>query len=111
MLRAVLYIDRSAHTSNEDLYRGRPKLSSKIATKKMRLAGHCHRHKEELPAGKLVLWEPTPSEGHRSRGGATKTYVDTLKKDTHLETTEEMAGCMENRDDWSLRRNVPLWTT
>ena len=68
MLRAVLDIDRSAHTSNKDLYRGRPKLSSKIAAKKMRLAGHCHRHKEELPAGKLVLWEPTPSQGHRSQG-------------------------------------------
>ena len=58
MRRAVLDIDRSAHTNNEDMYRGRPKLSSKLAAR-MRLAGHCHRHKE-LPAGTLVLWEPTP---------------------------------------------------
>ena len=44
MLRVVLDIDQSEHTSNEDLYRGRPKLSSKIAAKRMRLAGHYHRH-------------------------------------------------------------------
>ena len=95
MLHVVLNIDRSAHTSNEDLYRGRPKLSSKIAARRMRLAGHCHRHKE-LPAGTLVLWEPTPGQGRRSQGGATKTFVDTLKNDTGA---EEIARYIENRDD------------
>ena len=28
----------------------------------MRLAGHCQRH-QELPASKLVLWEPTLGTG------------------------------------------------
>ena len=110
MLRMVLNVDPSAHTSNEDLYRGRPRLSSKIAARRMRLAGHCHRHKE-LPAGTLVLWEPTPGQGRRSQGGATKTFVDTLKKDADTKTTEEIATCMENREDWRLRCNVRLWTT
>ena len=49
MLRKVLNVDPSAHTRNEDLYRERPRLSSRIAERRMRLAGHCHRHKE-LPA-------------------------------------------------------------
>ena len=44
MLHMVLNIDPSAHTSNEDQYRGRPKLSGKMAARRMRLVGHCHRH-------------------------------------------------------------------
>ena len=97
-----------AHTL--DLYRGRPKLSSKIVAKRIRLVGHCHRHKE-LPAGTLVLWEPTPGQGRMSQGGVMKTFVDTLKKDKNAETTEEIARCMENRDDWRERWKVRLWTT
>ena len=85
-------------------------MNSEIAARRMKLAGHCHRHKE-LPAGTLVLWEPTPGQGRRSQGGATKTFVDTLKEDTETKTTEEIAGCMEDQDDWRLRWNVRLWTT
>ena len=110
MLRMVLSVDPSAHISNADLYSGMPRLSSKIAARRMRLAGHCHRHKE-LPAGTLVLWEPTPGQGRRSQGGATKTFVDTLKKDSNTETTEEIARCMEKRDDWRHRWKVRLRTT
>ena len=51
----------------------------------MKLVGHCHRHKK-LPAGTLVLWELT--SGHRSQGGATKTFVDALKEDTGAKTAE-----------------------
>ena len=87
-IHVVLNIELGAHTSNEDLYRGRPKLSTKIAARGMRLAGHCHKHKE-LPAGTLVLWEPTPGQGCMSQGGAT----DTMKEDTGLKTPEEMARC------------------
>ena len=100
-------IDWSAHTSNEDLYRGRPKLSSEIAARRMRLAGHCQRHKEQ-PAGTLVLWELTSGQGHRSQGGATNTFVDALKEDTGAKTAEEIARCMENWDDWRHRWNVCL---
>ena len=53
MLCVVLDIDQSEHTSNKDLYRGRPKLSSRIAAKRMRLAGHCHKH-TKIPAGTLL---------------------------------------------------------
>ena len=57
---------RSEITNHKDLYRGRPKLSNQIATRRMGLAGHCHWHKA-LPGGRLVLWEPTLRQGHRSR--------------------------------------------
>ena len=108
MLRVVLNINKSAHVSNNILYTGIPKVSDKIAARRMRLAGHCQRH-PELPASKLVLWEPT--HGHRSRGRPTITYVDVLKKDAGAQSTSELAGCMENRDDWKRRWKACLRTT
>ena len=61
MLRAVLNVDQNIHITNKDLYGQLPRLSKKVAARRMRLAGHCHRHRE-LPASRLVLWEPT--HGH-----------------------------------------------
>ena len=56
---------------NKSLYEGIPSVSQKIAARRMKLAGHCQRH-QELPAGRLVLWEPT--HRHRWRGRRTLTY-------------------------------------
>ena len=87
-----------------------PRVSQKIAARRMRLAGHCQRH-QELPAGKLVLWEP--KHGHRSRGRPTPTYVDLLRKDLGLpkeSEASEIASCMENRDEWRKLWNARLWT-
>ena len=108
MLRVVLNINKSTHVTNNILYAGIPRVSDKIAVRRMRLAGHCQRH-QELPASKLVLWEPT--HGHRSRGRPTQTYVDILKMDTGVQSTSELAGCMANRDDWKLRWKARLRTT
>ena len=108
MLRAVLNINESAHVSNNILYAGIPRVSDKIAARRMKLAGHCQRH-QELPASKLVLWEPT--HGYRSRGRPTLTYVDVLKRDAGAQSTSELAGCMENRDDWKRRWKARLRTT
>lgn len=108
MLRAVLNISKSAHVTNKILYEGVPRVSNKIAVRRMRLAGHCRRHRE-LPASKLVLWEPT--HGHRSRGRPTLTYVDILKRDAGAQSTNELARCMENRDDWRQRWKARLRTT
>ncbi|KAJ8337946.1 hypothetical protein SKAU_G00369120 [Synaphobranchus kaupii] len=110
MLRAALNIDQNAHVNNMRLYGGRPRLSEKIAARRMRLAGHCHRHRE-LPASKLVLWEPSPGRGRRSRGRPTPTFVDILKKDVGAETTGEIAGCMEDRVGWRRRWEARLRTT
>ena len=54
MLRAVLNIRKTAHVTNKSLYGGMPKVSQRIAARRMKLAGHCQRH-QELPAGRLVL--------------------------------------------------------
>ena len=108
MLRAVLNISRNVHVTNKTLYEGIPRVSDKVAARRMRLAGHCQRH-QELPASKLVLWEPT--HGRRSRGRPTLTYVDVHKKDAGAQSTDELAGCMENRDDWKQRWRARLRTT
>lgn len=73
----------------------------------MRIAGHCHRH-QELSAKKLVLWEPT--HGHRSRGHSTPTFVDVLKKCWN-KSTNELARCMANQDDWRRQWKACLRTT
>ena len=49
----------------------------KITAKRMTLAGHCIHH-PKLPAGKVVLWEPT--HGQRVRGRPRGTFVDTLRR-------------------------------
>ena len=89
MLRVVLNISKSAHVTNENLlYAGIFRVSNKIAARTMRLVGHRQRH-QELPASKLVLWEPT-------HGRPTLTYVDVLKKDAEAQSTDELAGRVLN---------------
>ena len=125
MLRTVLNISKTAHATNKSLYGGMPRVSQRIAARRMKLAGHCQRH-QELPAGRLVLWEPT--HGHRSRGRPAPTYVDLLKDDVlpkddagtpgtrqtrtrQTLDTSVLARCMENRDDWRKRWKARLRTT
>ncbi|KAJ8338626.1 hypothetical protein SKAU_G00354120 [Synaphobranchus kaupii] len=108
MLRVVLKSNQNEHVTNKRLYGEALRVSKKVAVRRMRLAGHCQRHLE-LPASKLVLWEPT--HGHRSRGRPTLTYVDVLRKDVGAETTEELAGCMEDRENWKHRWRTRLTMT
>ena len=64
---------------------------------KLKFAGHCYRN-SELVASQLVLWQPT--HGKKNKGRQRATYVDTLLKDTGLNTVDEVANCMGNRDVW-----------
>jgi len=57
MLRAAMNISWRQHMSNEELYGELPRVSSKVAARRMELAGHCYRH-PELATSRLVLWEP-----------------------------------------------------
>ena len=66
MLRTVVKIDPHEHVTN--LYNGLPKLSDRVAARRMKLAGHCHRHRK-FSLIKLVLWEP--NDGRRHPGGQT----------------------------------------
>ena len=71
-----------------------PRLSDKIAARRLRLAGHCQRH-PELGAHRLILWEP--NHGQQGRGRPRTTFVDQLKRDTGTTTTGELAAMMKDR--------------
>ena len=83
----------------------------------MGLAGHCFRH-PELATSSLILWEL--KHGKVSRGGTRTTYIDVLKADAcggvrnkskeknDRMTTEDLANCMRNRDDWRERIGLRL---
>ena len=85
------------HMTNEMLYEDLPPVTLKIQQRRLRLAGHCWRHKEEI-ASQLVLWEPV--EGKRNRGRQNTTYIDNLLQDTGMANTQELCTVMEDRTGW-----------
>jgi len=93
MLRAALNIKWWQHVPNSKLYDNLPKVGDKVAAGRRGLEGYCSRH-PELPAGKVILWEPT--HGYRRRGRQRETFLDTLKKDAGLESIEELRTFMED---------------
>lgn len=53
MLHAVLNTNQGEHITIKKLYGEQPGVSRKTASRRLRLAAHCHRH-QKLPAG--VVW-------------------------------------------------------
>ena len=100
MLRMAFNVSYKDHLTNAELYGDLLPLSTKIQQRRMRLAGHCWRHPEEI-ANKLVLWEP--QEGTRNRGLQKTTFVDNLLQDTGLENSLELGSLMVNRVEWKRR--------
>ena len=105
MLRAALNISWQSFVPNEELYGTLPRISDKVAWRRLGLAGHCFRHKELL-AGELVLWEPT--HGRKGRGRPSATFIDTLKRDLGTDDKLELEVCMTNQEDWRARRAARL---
>ena len=103
MLRMVFNVSWKDKVRNEDLYGRLPPASSKVASRRLKLAGHCARHLDEV-ASKLVLWEP--SQGRMNIGRRAVTYVDVMKEDTGLETTEELKTAMMERNGWRQRADL-----
>ena len=97
MLRLAMNVSGKDHITNVELYGSLKPIATKIQERRMRLAGHCIRHTEEI-ANKLVLWEPL--EGTRNRGVQSTTYIDTLLRDAGVETTSELRSLMEDRKEW-----------
>ena len=97
MLRMCLNISWKRHLTNEQLYQDLPRVSEKVTQRRLRLAGHCIRHPEEI-ASDLILWQPL--EGRASRGRKTKTYVDTLLEDTEIDNVGELKTQMLDRSVW-----------
>ena len=65
MLRMAFNVSWKQHIPNIQLHGELPLVSAKVQQRRMRLAGHCVRHGDEV-ANKFVLWQPT--DGHANRG-------------------------------------------
>ena len=97
MLRTVFNIHWSDKVTNKELYGDISPVSTKVAMRRLKLAGHLVRHPEEV-ASNLVLWQPT--SGTRKQGRQKKTYTDTLLDDTDLQDIKELKSLMLDRDMW-----------
>ena len=93
----ALNIHWSERQTNAAVYGNLQRVSDKIATRRMKLAGHLARH-DDLLAHQLLLWEP--QHGHRGRGRPHLTYVDILRRDTGLSDSGEIKQLMLNRQLW-----------
>ena len=92
--------------TNEELYKNLQNVSKKIAERRLRLAGHCLRrvHPEEITSY-LVLWQPTIES--TSRGRKATTFVNTLKRDTYLDSIQEIKiAAMDGRTWNSIVKSV-----
>ena len=65
MLRMALNVNWKQHLTNKEVYGNLPRATMKVQERRMRFAGHLHRH-PELTANRLLLWEP--KHGVRDRG-------------------------------------------
>ena len=97
MLRMILNISWKQKLTNKLLYQDLPKLTEIVRVRRLKIAGHCVRHPEEI-AHHLILWEPT--KGKRNRGRRAVNFMDNLKEDTGLEDIKEVKILMENRVEW-----------
>ena len=100
MLRMALNVHWYDKVSNAELYGDLPKVTDKIRTRRMRLAGHIQRHEDEI-AHDLLFWEP--KHGRRGRGRPHVNYIDMLKQDTGLEDVAEARSLMSDRVLWRER--------
>ena len=97
MLRVALNVSWKQHMTNKELYGDLPKVTSKIAMHRLRLAGHCVRHHEEI-ASQLVLWNPL--HGNPGRGRRKTDFIDVIKRDTSLDNIEDIRQVMQDRTRW-----------
>ena len=77
MLRKALNISWQEHSTNKNVYGKLPLVSSKIKSRRMRMAGHCIRH-PEISSHSLILREST--QGKANRGRRLLNNVDMLRK-------------------------------
>ena len=83
------------HLTNNEPFGNLPKISLKFRQRRMKLAGRCIRHGDEI-ANKLVLWQP--NDGRVRRGRQKINYIDVLLQDTGVTKTITL-----DRNNWKKR--------
>ena len=58
LLKTVFNVSWSDHLTNRKFYDNLPKVTEKIRERRLKLAGNCVRHSEEV-ASNLFLWKPS----------------------------------------------------
>ena len=99
MLRMALNVSWKQMLPNIVLYQDLPPLTEKIKVRRMRIAGHCARHSDEV-AHDVLLWQPQLG---MKRGRPKKTFVDCLLEDAGVENHRELSMLMKDRDQWKSR--------
>jgi hypothetical protein len=97
MLRIVHDVCWRDKIPNTTLYDNLDKITTVVRERRLKLAGHVYRDKSS-PAHLMVLWDPR--HGTASRGRPKTTFLDSLLKDTNLETTTQLGQYMSNKEDW-----------
>ena len=97
MLRMVLGISWKDKVSNITLYGNLPRLSKKLRSKRLKMAGHCIRHPELLTSN-LVLWEPM--NGRAQQGRPRQSYLSISLKEFGTNSKEELRTLMRDRNIW-----------
>ena len=108
MLRKATNVKSWERKTNAEVYEELPLLGNKIAARRMKLTGHCHRH-PELAASDLVLMQP--NQNQRRRGRPKVDFVEVLRKDAGNLTTTELPTVMEDRTVWRNRVTARLRVT
>ena len=84
--------------TNKELYGNLTPIFTTVRKRRLAFAGHCLRQTTD-PISELVLWEP--KHGSRKRGRPEKNYIDILKDDSGISTTQELEACMRDRKVWN----------
>ena len=83
------------HPTKKEIYGGLPPISTVIAQRRARFAGHCMRAKDEIISQVL----PLRLQQGRRRGKRPHTFPDIVARDVKL-PVEEMRVAMLDRDVW-----------
>ena len=97
MLCMAMNVSWKQQMTNEELYGDLPKVTTKIEIQRLRLAGHCVRHTKEI-SSQLVLWQHV--RGNEGRGRKTTDFINVIKRDTNLDSIEDIRNMMLDGNWW-----------
>ena len=94
LLMRVQDISWREHKTKEQIYGDIPPISDTVAQRRVRLAGHCYRAKDQVISD-VICWRlPCPNRGRRPLN-----YIDVIGRDTQYEI-EDLPNIMRDKEYW-----------